>query len=61
MLLGSIEDDITTIRFTIFPKAYEAIPYGAITKNKLYAMRGILENDNKGEPSFSISKLAPIE
>ncbi|RIA78217.1 DNA polymerase-3 subunit alpha [Anaeroplasma bactoclasticum] len=61
MLLGSIEDDITTIRFTIFPKAYETIPYGAITKNKLYAMRGILETDNKGEPSFSISKLAPIE
>ena len=61
MLLGTIEDDIKSFRFTIFPKSYEAIPYGAITKNKLYVMRGILELDNKGEPSFSISKLAPIE
>ena len=61
MLLGSIEDDTTTVRFTIFPKTYQNIPYGALVKNKLYVMRGSLELDNKNELSFSITNIAPIK
>jgi DNA polymerase-3 subunit alpha len=61
MLLGSLEDDKSTIRFTIFPKVYGQIPYGTIVKNKLFVMRGTLEYDNKKELTFTITNIAPIK
>ena len=61
MLLGSLEDDKTTIRFTIFPRVYQEIPYGALVKNRLYVMKGMLDYDNKNELTFAISNIASIK
>ena len=58
MVLGMLEDDARNIKFTIFPRIYEKLPYGVLVKNKLYVLRGILEEDNKKELSFSISNVA---
>ena len=61
MVLGMLEDETRNIKFTIFPRIYEKLPYGVLVKNKLYVLRGILEEDNKKELSFSISNVAIVE
>ena len=60
MVLGMLEDDARNIKFTIFPRIYEKLPYGVLAKNTLSVLRGILEEDTQQELSLYISNFACI-
>ena len=61
MLLGSIEDELSSIHMTIFPKTYKDIPTGILNTSSLYAISGILERDNRNELSYTISRIIEIK
>lgn len=61
MAVGSMEDEATSYHITIFPKTYRDIPKGALKTEKLYALTGVLDKDNRGELSFTISRIIEIK
>ena len=60
MLIGSIEDSITSKRFVIFPSIYKTLDV-TVAKDKIYLILAILDKDNKNEDSFNIQKIALIK
>jgi DNA polymerase III alpha subunit len=59
MSLGEVEDDTMSIRYVIFPKAYDELKF-KIVKSKLYLVLGVIEKNNKNEDSLTILKIAEI-
>jgi DNA polymerase-3 subunit alpha len=60
MLLGSIEDEQKSVKFTIFPSDYKEIKKVGLFYNSLYVAYGGLELDNKQEETFVISKILKL-
>ena len=60
MLLGSIEDEAKTVKFTIFPSDYKEIKKQSLMYNTLYVGYGKLDLDNKGEETVVISQIIKI-
>ncbi len=60
MLLGTIEDEVKTVKFTIFPSDYKEIKKQALAYNTLYAATGVLDLDNRKEETFVISNIVKV-
>lgn len=60
MLVGTLEDQNSSKKFTIFPKIYNSLDF-KIDKNTLYLVLAKLEKDNKNEDCFTIFKIAPVK
>ena len=61
MLIGSIEDEKTSIKFTVFPSDFKELKKNNPLCGKLYLGYGSLNKDNKDEINFVLQFIKDIE
>jgi DNA polymerase-3 subunit alpha len=59
MIVGTIEDDTSNLKFVIFPRVLKELDFEINTSN-LYLVLGRLSKDNKDELNFVVNKIAPL-